>query len=452
MSAPGAVRLCHHCGAPNPPSALVTVCSSCSQPLEASTSAPAQEALLPPPPLPPLIGSEALPPPPEPLAPPSDVPTTPAHSGGLRLVAASLAAALVVALGLASVGRWLSMPLLKAQTQPAQQWAPGAAQAQTPSEVKYTFGERQEFDVVSRLDIASGTCQIRDLEAWVPAPQRTWLQEVVSIQGGMETGALGARAEWVTEPEHGNAIAHVALANAGPGRSDALVIKARIAVREVRAEPVEGVDPAVVDYDRNDQMVKLYLRPEPCVESDDPAIVARVHELVGEEQRVWRIARLCHDHVVQRLKYQSTQGRMRGARHACVEGWGEAGEYAALFVALCRAAGVPARPLVGRSGLTGPSEAWHCWAEFMLPGGAWVPVDTNASQGAPAGQPDWFGRMEAARCVLAVNYNLLLPPRPPTWLLPPEGRTGLLQTLTWGWHGVGTDLTCAQSIKFSRAG
>jgi len=266
----------------------------------------------------------------------------------------------------------------------------------------------------------------------------------------MESGALGARAEWVTEPEHGNVMAHVALANVAAGWSDALVIRTRIAVREVKAAPVEGTDPVLADYDRNDQTVQLYLRSEPCLEADDPAVVARASELVGEEQRVWRIARLCHDHVVQRLRHQPVNGGMRGARHACVEGWGEAGEYAALFVALCRAAGVPARPLVGRSGLTGPSEAWHCWAEFMLPGGAWVPVDTNASQAAQGGQPDWFGRMEAPRCVLAVNYNLLLPPRPPRWLLPPEGRTGLLQTLTWGWHGVGTDLTCAQSISFRR--
>lgn len=50
-----------------------------------------------------------------------------------------------------------------------------------------------------------------------------------------------------------------------------------------------------------------------------------------------------------------------------------------VFVALCRAAGIPAREVFGlRQGKKSPQDitGWqHCWAEFYLPGYDWVPVD-----------------------------------------------------------------------------
>lgn len=50
-----------------------------------------------------------------------------------------------------------------------------------------------------------------------------------------------------------------------------------------------------------------------------------------------------------------------------------------VFVALCRAAGVPAREIFGiRQGKKAEQDIskWqHCWAEFYLPGYGWVPVD-----------------------------------------------------------------------------
>ncbi len=50
-----------------------------------------------------------------------------------------------------------------------------------------------------------------------------------------------------------------------------------------------------------------------------------------------------------------------------------------VFVALCRAAGVPAREIFGvrqgRKGVVDVTKWQHCWAEFFLPGYGWVPVD-----------------------------------------------------------------------------
>jgi transglutaminase-like putative cysteine protease len=51
-----------------------------------------------------------------------------------------------------------------------------------------------------------------------------------------------------------------------------------------------------------------------------------------------------------------------------------------VFVALARAAGVPAREVFGlrlgkEAGVSDLTKGHHCWAEFYLPGYGWVPVD-----------------------------------------------------------------------------
>lgn len=58
---------------------------------------------------------------------------------------------------------------------------------------------------------------------------------------------------------------------------------------------------------------------------------------------------------------------------------GKCADIHSVFVALARAAGVPAREVFGiRMGKKGREDVttWqHCWAEFYLPGYGWVPVD-----------------------------------------------------------------------------
>ena len=58
---------------------------------------------------------------------------------------------------------------------------------------------------------------------------------------------------------------------------------------------------------------------------------------------------------------------------------GKCTDISSVYVALCRAAGVPAREIFGlRLGKKSEQEitGWqHCWAEFFLPGYGWVPVD-----------------------------------------------------------------------------
>jgi len=53
---------------------------------------------------------------------------------------------------------------------------------------------------------------------------------------------------------------------------------------------------------------------------------------------------------------------------------GDSAEYAWLFTALCRAANIPARPVVGFLAKEG-WETPHTWTEFYLPAQGWIPAD-----------------------------------------------------------------------------
>ena len=98
-----------------------------------------------------------------------------------------------------------------------------------------------------------------------------------------------------------------------------------------------------------------------------------------------------------------------------------------VFVALCRAAGVPAREIFGirlaRKPVQDISKWQHCWAEFYLPGYGWVPVDPadvrklmlkkNLKLEDPAAadlRAYFWGGWDAYRVELAKGRDLVLNP------------------------------------------
>lgn len=98
-----------------------------------------------------------------------------------------------------------------------------------------------------------------------------------------------------------------------------------------------------------------------------------------------------------------------------------------VFVALCRAAGVPAREVfgirLGKDDTTDITSWQHCWAEFYLPGYGWVPVDPadvrkmmlkdNLSLDDPKTaelRHNYWGAWDPYRVQLAMGRDLMLNP------------------------------------------
>lgn len=128
-----------------------------------------------------------------------------------------------------------------------------------------------------------------------------------------------------------------------------------------------------------DSALTRFLTPAPLIESDDPRIQAQARLILGRERDPGRAARLIHDWVSANVERQVTPGPPSAVRVLAARR-GDCNEHTVLYVALARAAGLPARSVAGLLYLGGRFY-YHAWPEVWL--GDWVAVDPTLDQ-APA--------------------------------------------------------------------
>lgn len=151
----------------------------------------------------------------------------------------------------------------------------------------------------------------------------------------------------------------------------------------------------------------VWLKPEARAQSDHKEIVAFAHTVTKgftAKTPVADVALAVYSAVLKRSVYART-GALPDALATLRSGKGECGDLGALFVATCRAAGVPARTV---SGFCYGNDQWHVWAEFQVPGLGWVPVDPAYAEGAMphADTPLYFGVIPDLRNRIAVCRGL----------------------------------------------
>src|SRR6185436_10924667 len=127
-----------------------------------------------------------------------------------------------------------------------------------------------------------------------------------------------------------------------------------------------------------------YLAPEALIESDAPEIVAEaaaaLRDVTGSRARAERLTR----HVNALLDKKPTVS-LPSAREVLRTKVGDCNEHTALYVAMARAAGIPARIAVGLAFVRGVQGAfyYHAWAEVYIEEsgrGLWLPVDPTFNQ------------------------------------------------------------------------
>ena len=121
------------------------------------------------------------------------------------------------------------------------------------------------------------------------------------------------------------------------------------------------------DFDPND-----FLKHEKHIEKDHPLIKEIARKLKGNAQE--GLVKDIHDYVVNHMGYGGYNRKSIGAAEAIQLREGDCSEYTDLFVALCRAEGIPSRVV---SGYTVAAEITpkHAWAEVYFKKYGWVPFD-----------------------------------------------------------------------------
>ncbi len=183
------------------------------------------------------------------------------------------------------------------------------------------------------------------------------------------------------------------------------------------------------DYER-------YTRSEKYIESDNPKVIELANEIAGEETNPYLITKLFFDYIIDTYKYSKLGQGLNGAKYLLENGNGECGDYSALFIALSRAKGIPARPVVGYWAISGTDQT-HVWAEFYLEGIGWIPVDATIAQISAIKRDTvmrdyYFGNMDNQRVILSKGFNIKLVPAGPNGFIAP-----LLQTPYWFYWGSG---------------
>ena len=139
---------------------------------------------------------------------------------------------------------------------------------------------------------------------------------------------------------------------------------------------------------------EAYLADDVKFDIRHPYIVALVDSIVGDETNPWWKARLLYQHLIANMEYELAGG-WNTAPTVLQRKTGSCSEYSFSFIALCRAAGVPARfvgSLVVRGDDASYDDVFHRWNEIYLPNYGWVPVDANAGDDPwPADQAAAFG-------------------------------------------------------------
>ena len=208
------------------------------------------------------------------------------------------------------------------------------------------------------------------------------------------------------------------------------------------------LDPARVKApDPKDAAVKEYTREAPQVVFT-PELRALSASIVGEETNACVKAKKIYDWVAGNIKYSFAieYSTIRNISDYCrSRGYGDCGQEALLFIALCRLNGIPARWQSGWNTFPDDKDI-HDWSEiYLLPYG-WVPVDpymgVYATRYATSLSPEqrrelrdfYFGGLDQYRMIANSDHNQIL--NPPKQAMRSDNVDFQRGELEWGNHNI----------------
>jgi hypothetical protein len=131
-------------------------------------------------------------------------------------------------------------------------------------------------------------------------------------------------------------------------------------------------------YREESENIEKWLRSSTLIDSDNPVLVEKAKQLTVNGGTAVEKARRIHEFVIGYLTFKPYgKHYLSSASDTYQMGYGTCVNFARLFVALSRAANVPARTVWGVTFNDGAYEHHHEWAEFLDDDGYWHPLDLS---------------------------------------------------------------------------
>jgi transglutaminase-like putative cysteine protease len=309
---------------------------------------------------------------------------------------------LVVLFGLLSAGALL------ARAAGAEDKPPAAPSTPVLSETTYSVRHQ-----VAVKDLPADAKQVR---IWFWMPEDTPEQKVLDFK--IVEAPEGVRI--TRDSTYGRSWIHADVA-ADAAKPPKIVTEFRLRRREVRGLADASKAGPITDEHRRAFARELRL-DEKHMEVT-PEIRKLADELCGKETNPVVQARRCFDFVIAKSDHYSKfgpspKGKCLGDCMECLVGAGDCcTDQHALFIALCRARGIPCRLIYG-SRLNYANEGkdydpgYRCWPRFFAPGLGWVPVDVSSADATKDDDADrWFGGLDDRRIEWAEGRDFDLEPR-----------------------------------------
>lgn len=273
----------------------------------------------------------------------------------------------------------------------------------------------------------SGTVTVSvDLSAQKPGEGvRLWLPYPVSDrqQTVSKIGFSGdyAQAGVYTDPVNGTPILYAEWPALATSRTLSLAFE--VTRQEQRVASLPNKEAVWNRADFADELKGTRLGPV------DGEVKKLAERIVKGKKTLLAKARAIYDWTVENM-YRDPATRGCGKGDVCLlllKPGGKCTDISSVFVALCRAAGVPAREIfglrLGREASADLTGGQHCWAEFFLPGSGWVPADPADvrkamlvekldinDQKTKAYRDYYWGGLDPYRVRIALGRDLVLNP------------------------------------------
>ena len=299
-------------------------------------------------------------------------------------------------------------PLDKARLESIRAIKQASAAAKTPYVLPMRF--QVTMSVAADADAAPAGETIR---AWIPIPRQ------YPFQGDFKVLTTASPVKHLDDAQSPIRSAYFEQP-AQAGKPTLFEINYEYTARAVRFD----IKPAEVrPSDPNDPALKAFTSEGPHVVFT-PELRQLSRQIVGGETNPCLKAKKCFDWIADNIKYSySTEySTIRNISDYCrAKGYGDCGQEALLFIALCRLNGVPARWQSGWN--TFPRyKSNHDWSEIYLAPYGWMPVDPDmgvwAMRYAKTLQPEekrevrdfYFGGLDQYRMIANSDHSQALTP------------------------------------------
>jgi sugar lactone lactonase YvrE len=215
---------------------------------------------------------------------------------------------------------------------------------------------------------------VTDLDSYVAVPGDLDNQEII------ETIQYDPMPENFVVDRWGQKFAHFHFKNIGPGSflMPKMKVKAKLYHTEYIIFPERVGKLEAIPK----ELKAKYLADGLKYDMKNPIIQQAVQQAIGNERHPYWMVRKIFDYICDKIDYNlKPLGGWNPAPTVLKRGTGSCSEFTFIFIAMCRASGLPARyagSIVVRSEDKGIDDVWHRWAEVYLPNYGWIPVDVSA--------------------------------------------------------------------------